>query len=80
MNCIIADNHNDQGWIIAFKWLKTIKSSVINNHPRKFKKLIFTDKKIKDRNLFHLKGDRHSLEKFNLYCQLGLEKFNLGVK
>lgn len=80
MNCIIVDNHNDQGWIIAFRWLKKVEDAVVNNHPRKFKRLIFIETKIKDRNLFHLQGDRHSLERFNLYCQIGIDKFKFGVK
>ena len=68
-------HHNDQGWIISFRWLKDIKNSVINNNIKQFNKFIFEEKEVKDRNLFYLQGDSSSLKRFNDLVAKGLSKF-----
>jgi hypothetical protein len=76
MLCLIENHHNDQGWVKSFRYLKEFKKTIIDNNKQKFIELI----EERDRNLFHLRGDKYSVERFLLYCEVGIEKFNLGVK
>lgn len=68
--------NKEQGWKIANTWLKKLIYYYFKNNKKMWLELL------QDRNkyLYYLNGDINATEKFFLCCQLGLEKFNLGVK